>query len=97
MEVFVVVINTHVEKLEKPITPKLVPLATYWGRSLGYFDWYYHTCLWSFKTLKIVPKDTYIVKRSRFKYVLIVEPVDTTSEKHVDDLYVGVEQVILGD
>jgi hypothetical protein len=38
MEVFVVVINTHVEKLEKPITPKLVPLATYWGRSLGYFD-----------------------------------------------------------
>jgi hypothetical protein len=27
----------------------------------------------------------------------LVEPIDTTSEQHVDDLIAGVKQIVLGD
>jgi hypothetical protein len=50
-----------------------------------------------FKTPYIVLKGTPIAKRSGFKLVLLVEPLDTMGEQHVDDLIARVEHVVLGD
>lgn len=44
-----------------------------------------------FRTLDLVLKDTHIVERPGS------EPIDTTNDKHVDDLATNVEHVVLGD
>ncbi len=50
-----------------------------------------------FKTLNTILKDAHVVKRQGYEPVLLVEPFDTANEQHVDDLIVGVKQVVLGD
>jgi hypothetical protein len=50
-----------------------------------------------FRTPNIVLKDTHVTERLGHELVLLVEPIDTTCEQHVDDLVTRVEHVILGD
>ncbi len=39
-----------------------------------------------FRTLDIVLKDTYVTEKPWSKPIPLAEPIDTTSEKHVDEL-----------
>jgi hypothetical protein len=50
-----------------------------------------------FWTLYIILNNTPIVENPRSEHVLLVEHVDTTSEKLVDDLVVCAKHVVLCD
>ncbi len=91
MKVPIVVFSTQVEVLEKPITPKLVPLilpdigvgikVTLINNVTHAFE--------VFKTPNTILKDTLIMERSDLQPIPLVELVD--------DLAARVKQVVLGD
>jgi hypothetical protein len=60
-------------------------------------DWHYHTCFEVCKTPYIILKDTHVAERVGFKHVILVEHVNIACEQHIDDLIIGVKQVVLGD
>jgi len=98
-EVLIVVVNIRVEGLEKPATPKLVPLIIPKigvGVKVTLIDSITHTSE-VFRTLDTILKDTPIVKRLESEYVPLAEPINTTSEILVDDLAARVKHVVLGD
>ncbi len=68
-----------------------------WGRCGDHIDYTVTHASEVFKIPNIILKDTHVAKRLGFKLVHSIEPIDTTNEKHVDDLVTSVEQIILGD
>ncbi len=50
-----------------------------------------------FRTPRIVLRDTSVIEKPKLEPSTIVEHVDVSSEKHVDELIVGAEQIALGD
>jgi hypothetical protein len=50
-----------------------------------------------FRTPYTTLKDAHVVEKLGFEHVILVEPIDTIGEQHVDDFDVGVKHVILGD
>ncbi len=82
--------------MEKHVTPKHVPL-TIQNIKVGAEVTLIDTVTYAskvFSTQDLVLKDTPIAKKPRSKLVPLAEPVDTIGEQHVDDLVVGVEQVV---
>jgi hypothetical protein len=69
----------------------------YWGRCRDHIDCTITHAFEVFKTRNIILKHTHVAKRPRFEPVHVVKLVDTTSEKPIDDLVVGVKQIIMGD
>ncbi len=63
----------------------------YWGRCKDHIDYTITYAFEVFKTPNIILKDTNVVERPGFEHVPLAEPIDTTSEKHVDDLVSSVE------
>ncbi len=97
VEVPIVVVNTQIEELEKHVTPKHVPLVIPKigvGAKVTLINIVIHTSK-VFMTLYIVLKDIPIVERLGSKIIPLTEPVDTTSEEHVDDLATRVRHVVL--
>jgi hypothetical protein len=85
--------------LEKPITPKLVPLIILKigvGVEITLINIITHA-FEVFKTLDIVLKNTHVVERLVFESVLLVKHVDTIDEQHVDELITIIEHVVLSD
>jgi hypothetical protein len=50
-----------------------------------------------FKTIKVVVRDTFDVKRPKPKSSMLVEPIDALGGKPIDDLTTSVEQITLND
>ncbi len=107
MEILVVVVSIPVKALEKPVTPKPIPLIILEigvGVEVTLIDSITHASK-VFKTLDTILKDTPITKRLEFQLVPLVESintineqlVDTIGEQHVDDLVACVKHVVLGD
>jgi hypothetical protein len=83
MEIHVVVVNTQVGELEKPITPKPIPLTILdirVGREVTLINTITHASK-IFRTLNILLKDTLVDERPKLELVLLVELVDITCEK----------------
>jgi len=96
--VLVVIINTSIEELEEPITPKLVPLIIPnigLGVKITLIDIITHAFKF-FRTLNIVLKDTHVVESLWFESIPLVKHVDTIG-KHVDELILIVKPVVLDD
>ncbi len=96
VEVLVVVVSIQVEELEKPITPKLVPLAIPKigvGAQVTLINIVTHASE-VFKTPNIILKNTPIVERLGFESIPLAEPIDTIGEQPIDDLVARIEQVI---
>ncbi len=99
MEILVVVVSIQVEISKELVTPKLEPLIILEigvGVEVTLFDIITHA-FEVFKTPNIILKDTLAAERLGSRLVILVEPVDTTSEQHVDDLTARVKQIVLGD
>lgn len=104
MEAPVVVVSTQVEELEELVTHKLVPLVIPKigvGTKVNLIAIIAHAFK-IFRIPSIILKDTLVVERPWFEFVLFVELVEfkfvplaklvnTTSEKPTDDLIAGVE------
>ncbi len=85
--------------MEVPIIPKLVPLAIPQigvGAKVISNDTITHA-FEVFKTLDTILNGTIVIERLGPEPIPIVELVDTTSEKLIDDLAIGVEQVVISD
>jgi hypothetical protein len=83
MEIHVVVVNTQVGELEKPITPKPIPLTILeirLGREVTLINTITHASK-IFRTRNILLKDTLVDERPKLELVLLAEPVDITREK----------------
>jgi hypothetical protein len=99
VEVLVVVISTQVEKWEKHVIPKLVPLVIPKigvGIKVTLIDIVTHASK-VFRTPNIILKETHVVEITGLKRIPLVEPIDTTCEQHADDLAIRVEHVVLSD
>jgi hypothetical protein len=96
--VLVVIVSTPVEELEKPITPKLVPLIIPkigLGVEITLLDIITHASK-VIRTPDIVLKDTHVVESPGFESIPLFKHVDTIG-KHVDELIIIVKHVVLGD
>jgi hypothetical protein len=85
--------------LEELVTPKLVPLVIPKigvGVKVTLINIITHASE-VFRTLDIVLKDTLVVETPRSKPILLVEPVNITTEQLVDDLAIRVEHIVLSD
>jgi hypothetical protein len=82
VEIPIVVFSIHVEALEKPITPKLIPLVLPKigvGVEVTLIDSIAHASKVS-KTPNIVLKDTHVMERPESQLIPLVEPVNTINE-----------------
>ncbi len=85
--------------MEELVTPKLVPLVIPKigvGVKVTLINIITHASE-VFRTLDIVLKDTLVVETPRSKPILLVEPVNITTEQLVDDLAIRVEHIVLSD
>ncbi len=99
MEVFVVIVSIQVKALEKLVIPKPIPLIILEIRlstKVILIDNITHA-FGIFKTLDIILNDTPVVEGPWFQLIPLVKPINTTSEQHVDDLAIGVKEVVLDD
>jgi hypothetical protein len=83
MEIHVVLINTQVGELEKPITPKPVPLTILEirvGREVTLINTITHAFK-IFRIPNILLKDTLVDERPKLELVPMAELVDITCEK----------------
>ncbi len=93
VEVLVVIVNIQVEKLEKLVIPKFVPLAIPKigvGVEVILINIVTHAFK-VFRTLDTVLKGTCVIEKPRSKLIPLVESVDTIGEQPIDNLVVGVE------
>ncbi len=99
MEVPIEVVSIHVKGSEEPITPKPISLVIPKigvGVKVTLIDIVTHA-FEVFMTPNTILKDTFVTKKLGSEPIPLVEPVDTTSEQHVDDLIIGAKHVNLGD
>jgi hypothetical protein len=99
MEVPIIIVTTQVEGLEKLVIPKPISLVIPKigvGVEVTLIDFVIHA-FEVFKTLDIILKDTLVARRLGSQPITLVKPINTTSEQLVDDLILGVKEVVLGD
>jgi hypothetical protein len=87
VEVFVIVVNTHVEKLEEHVTPKPIPSIIPQigvGVEINLINTIKHASK-VFKILDIVLKDTPVSEKLEFELVPLVEHVDITCDQKLID------------
>ncbi len=92
VEVFVVVVSFHVKELEKHVTPKLVPSPIPQigvGVEITLIQTITHASK-QFKILNTMLKDTPMSEKLKLELVPLVEPINTTGEKPIDDLTTNV-------
>jgi hypothetical protein len=98
VEILVLVVNTHVEALEKLVTQKLIPLIIPKigiGIKVTLID--NIACVSKvFRTLDIILKDTPIIKGTKFQLVPSLEFIGTTGKQPIDDLTTNVKQIVIG-
>jgi len=91
VEVHVVIVNFQVEELEIPIIPKPIPLTI---PQIGVGTNVTLNITHAFEVFKIPNiklKDTLVIEKPKPELVTLVEPVDTSSGNHVDDLVASVK------
>jgi hypothetical protein len=100
MEVLIVAMNTQVKGLEELVIHKLAPLII---PEIGVrvevtlINIVITHAFEVLKTLDTILTDTLVHERPRSNLISLVEHVDTTGGRHVNDLATKVEHVILGD
>jgi hypothetical protein len=91
VEVHVVIVNFQVEELEIPIIPKPIPLTI---PQIGVGTNVTLNITHAFEVFKIPnikSKDTLVIEKPKPEPITLVEPVDTSSGNHVDDLVASVK------
>jgi hypothetical protein len=94
-----IVVNVEVVDLQILVTPKSIPLAIPQigvGVKVTMIDISLHAFEF-FRTSEVVLKGTHVLEKPKLEPSTLVEPIDVSNEKHVDDLAPCVEQIVVGD